>query len=245
MTPPFQQNRPSGFDPVTRLLHWLTALLILSAIALGLWMTRLPATSEPEVAAVFRAFSLHKTIGVAAFFTAFIRIIWAMTHAHPGPLHPDHRVENFTASTAHWALYAAMLIMPLSGWVFHAASPGYAPILWPFTPTGPQTLPLVPASETLAQIADTIHKLSAWVLYAAIALHVAGAVKHAVIDRDATLARILSGKGPAVPPPRPTPWPALAATALWLAVISYGWMTAPVPEPDPFSDLGQDLPAAP
>ncbi|MBD3765988.1 MAG: cytochrome b/b6 domain-containing protein, partial [Rhodobacterales bacterium] len=45
-----------------------------------------------------------------------------------------------------------------------------------------------------AQAAGAAHGLFAWVLIGAIALHVAGALKHALIDRDGTLARMVTGR---------------------------------------------------
>ena len=44
-----------------------------------------------------------------------------------------------------------------------------------------------------------LHVILQWVLTGAIALHVAGALKHHVIDRDATLRRMLPGHRTALP----------------------------------------------
>lgn len=208
-------NTPTRFGALARSLHWLTALLILSAIGLGLYGQDMPYDSGAELAAKAQIYSLHKTIGIASFAVALIRILWALTQPRPVPLHPERRFETALAELVHWMLYTAMLVVPLSGWVHHAATTGFAPILWPFG----QDLPLVPKSAAVEHAATTMHWLFGKVLMVAIALHIAGALKHHLIDRDATLRRMLSG---ASAPDRPTPQrhgvaPALAALVIFAA----------------------------
>jgi len=223
----------SGYDPVLRVLHWLSALMILSAVLIGLRMTRLPMDNDADFAAAMRVFSIHKTIGVAIFLTALLRILWAFARPRPGPLHPERRIETFLAALVHWTLYGAMLLMPLSGWLYSSANPGYAPILLPV----PQVLPFVPATEAASDLWKSVHQVSAWLLYGAVALHVAGAFRHAVIDMDATMARMISGAGTAVPPARFHALPAALAGLIWAATIAAGIALAPAPEPDPFEAL--------
>lgn len=214
-----RSNTSHSYGSVARAFHWLTALLIVSAAGIGLYAVGLPTGTGDEAAVAMQIFSLHKTIGVAAFFTAIARILWALSQPRPLPLHPDRRAETALAETIHWALYGAMVVMPLSGWVHHAAQAGFAPILWPFG----QGLPFVPLSEPLAHAAGGVHKASAWVLYGAVGLHVAGALKHALIDRDGTLARMTRGTeaGPARGH-TPTAIPALAAIVVWVGVMAAG-----------------------
>ena len=183
-------NSTRHYGRVARSLHWLTALLILGSIGLGLYAERLPTEGAEALAAKVQAFSIHKTLGMAAFAAALLRILWALTQPRPAPIHPDRRLETFAADAVHWALYAAMIGMPLSGWVHHAALEGFAPILWPFG----QNLPFVPKSQTVAEAAGMMHWLLSKLLIAAVLLHVAGALKHALIDRDGTLARMVTGR---------------------------------------------------
>lgn len=228
-------NTAASYGSPARALHWLTALLILSALGLGLYAGRLPDGSDVEVARLASLYSLHKTIGIAAFFTALARIIWALTQPRPAPLHPERRAETLAAEVVHWALYGAMLVMPLSGWVYHSSVAGFAPILWPFG----QGLPFVPRSVAVAEAAHAVHESSAWVLYAAIGLHVLGALKHAVVDRDGTLARMTRGAigGGAALARHGSPLAPLAALLVWAGVIGVGVLgvprAAPVAAPAP------------
>ncbi|WP_126976739.1 cytochrome b/b6 domain-containing protein [Frigidibacter oleivorans] len=183
-------NTATRYGLVARSFHWLVALFIATAFALGQYAEGLPTGSDAEVARLMQVYSLHKTIGVSVFLLALARILWALAQPRPAPVHPDRRLEVLAAGAVHWALYGAMLVMPLSGWVQHSALTGYAPILWPFG----QALPFVPQSERVAEVAEAIHRAAVPVLVGAVALHVAGALKHAVIDRDGTLSRMVSGR---------------------------------------------------
>lgn len=228
-------NSHTTYGAVTKTFHWLTALLILSAIPLGIIANNLayglkdPSVTPDEATLTLTAtlFSLHKTIGVSVFFVALARIIWAISQPKPGLLNGDNGPEAWLAETVHWLLYGSLVIVPLSGWIHHAATTGFAPIWWPFG----QTLPFVPQDQTVAEISGTLHYLLQWVLVASIVLHVAGALKHHVVDGDATLRRMLPGQTSAEPtedqPNHLLPF--LTALAVWGATLfgaqSLGWFT--------------------
>lgn len=221
-------NTSRSYGAVTKSFHWLTALLILTALPLG-WIAsdlahqvRDPAlgATDAQVARAALLFSLHKTVGVAVFFVALARILWALTQTKPGLLNADNRLEAGTAELVHWLLYGALVLVPLSGWVHHAATTGFAPILWPFG----QSLPFVPVSAAVAAASGAIHYVSMLVLVAALLGHVAGALKHFVLDRDFTLQRMLPGFGTG-PQPVKAPHSALpqgVAALVWIAALGLG-----------------------
>ena len=182
-------NTTASYGRVARFFHWSIALLVLIDIALGLIGKFTPRTGE-TVAFLKLLYSAHKTIGATVLALAVLRVIWAIWQPRPVPLHPERRLETFAAETAHWVLYAAIFVLPLSGWVIHSAEVGFAPIWWPF----PQDLPFIPKSEHLAASAATVHWIAGIVLAAMVAAHIGGALKHALIDRDGTLGRMWSGR---------------------------------------------------
>lgn len=218
-------NTEQSFGSVARLFHWLTALLILTSLPLGVVANRWPYDTAEALATKAQLFSLHKTLGVVVFCVALARILWAMTQPRPAPLHPDRKAELRLAELVHWLLYASLVIVPLSGWVHHAAVTGFAPILWPFG----QDLPFVPKSEALGVAAGAAHWVFTKVLAAALLLHVVGAVKHHVVDRDATLRRMLRGEvAPANPrhPPR-SGLPVALAFVLYTAAAGVAGLLVP------------------
>jgi cytochrome b561/polyisoprenoid-binding protein YceI len=211
-------NTHAAYGAVTKSFHWATAALIFAAIPLGFYANTLPYGSGDELARKAFWFSLHKTVGVSIFFLALVRIAWALSQRKPGLLNADRPLERRAAEAVHWLLYTSLVIVPLSGWLHHAASEGFAPIWWPFG----QSLPLVPKSEAVSAFFAAWHWIFVRVLIAALVLHVAGAIKHAAIDRDGTLRRMLPGPTRIEPPAQPKDrLPAvLAATVVAAAVVT-------------------------
>jgi cytochrome b561/polyisoprenoid-binding protein YceI len=217
------RNTATSYGTVARSLHWLTALLILTNFPLGVIADNLPFDTSEAAALKAQLFSVHKTLGVAIFFVALVRILWALIGDKPVPLHPTRRLETFVAEVVHWSLYLSLVVVPLSGWIHHAAVEGFAPILWPFG----QGLPFLPTSETVASVAGTAHWLFTQVLLASIVLHILGALKHAIIDADLTMARMTSGSIAGKPMGEPQPiLPAIVALALFAAGGAAAWAMA-------------------
>lgn len=216
-------NTTTAYGTVTRTFHWLTALLILAAFPLGVIANDAPFATAEELARKAQLFSLHKTLGVAVFAVALARILWALTQTHPAPLHPDRRAETLAAATVHWALYLSLVVVPLSGWVHHAALDGFAPILWPLG----QGLPFVPKSESVAAAAGAVHWLFTKVMFATVALHILGALKHVVIDRDGTLARMTRGRAAGSGQSAPSPLAPVLALALFATGGLAAWAMVP------------------
>jgi len=218
------QNTATSFGSVTRTLHWLTALLILTAIPLGLIANQLPADAASMTTKV-QLFSAHKTLGLAAFLIGLARILWALTQRHPAPMHPNRRAELSLAAAIHWLLYISLVAVPLTGWIHHAALAGFAPILWPFG----QDLPFVAKSETTATIFGAAHWVFTKLLAASILLHIAGALKHHFIDKDATLRRMLLGEAAPATPKHPARSKAPLAAALLAYLAGAGLTYAMLP----------------
>lgn len=188
-------NTQTSYGLVAQILHWITAVLILTLGGIGLIMTELPDGTQQDVDDKFLVYSLHKTLGVTLLAIALLRVAWALFQPHPRPLHPERTLDTLAAQTVHWALYGAILAMPITGWLQHAATEGLAPIWWPFS----QNLPFVPDDPKLAEFFGLAHTSTAYLLGGALVLHIAGALKHAVIDKDGTLRRMIPGRGSAGP----------------------------------------------
>ena len=211
------------YGTVTKTFHWLTALLILTIVPLGVIANDLPYETNEQLAFKAQLFSLHKTLGVIVFAVALARILWALRQTKPAPLHPERKAETWLAETVHWLLYISLVAVPLTGWIHHAATEGFAPILLPIS----QDLPLVPNDEAIAKLFGGLHWLWSKILVGSILLHIAGALKHQFVDKDATLRRMWFGKTEAAghgshAGARTAP---IAAVALYLALTGAGAAT--------------------
>jgi len=232
-------NTTDRFGTVSKTFHWLTAFGVIALIPLGLIGNDMPYETPRQLADKARMLSLHKTLGVAVFLVALAQIAWALGQPRPGSLHPERRVQGLAGETMHWLLYGSLVLVPLSGWIHHAASTGFAPIWWPFG----QNLPLVPKSATVAALSGGTHWVLTKVLVLAIVLHIALALKHHVIDTDATLRRMWFGRG-AMPPasgPRIRATPVAIALAIWgSALLMSAAFGAYAPRDGPGTGTAQD-----
>lgn len=214
------KNTHNTYGAVTKTLHWLTVLLMITVIPLAIFAHSLPFETSEELTRKAWYYSFHKTLGVTLFFTALLRILWALSQPKPYPVRAMKKLEHWLAETVHWVLYAGLIIVPLAGWIHHASSSGFAPIWWPLG----QNLPLVPKSEGVSDFFGLLHYLTKNLLVAAILLHVVGALKHHFVDRDTTLRRMLPGRTDPglLPPVEHTRLPAISAGIAYLAALLLG-----------------------
>lgn len=172
---------PDGHSTPRRVIHWLMALLILPMVVVGLLMVQ---PGWPR-AVQNTMFILHKNVGVLLLFLAILRIAIALTH-RSAPL-PDSlpRWQRRAAQASHGALYALILILPLTGYIRVRAG-GF-----PVEALDRLGLPpLVPRSDTLAEAAKTLHDVAGSLLIVVLLLHIAAALQHALLKRDGIWSRM-------------------------------------------------------
>lgn len=176
------RNTAARFGIVHKSFHWIIALLVIGMIGLGLYMTRI----DPPTPTMFQLYGLHKSIGVTVLALAVLRILWRVTNIRPLPLPSHKRVEKILAEIVHGLLYVSLLVMPLSGWLMSSAK-GFTVSVF-----GWFSLPdFIKPSDDMASLMVTVHEVTAYTLVAMLGLHVAGALKHHLIDRDDTLRRMI------------------------------------------------------
>ncbi|WP_413717154.1 cytochrome b [Silicimonas sp. MF1-12-2] len=229
-------NTDDSYGLIARILHWLTALLIFVAFPLGFLANRADLVTDADIERVFALFSLHKTVGIAALVIGLTRIGWSLTQTRPNAL-GHSRPEQYLAGITHRILSIALVLVPLTGWLAHSAAPGLAPIRWPFG----QYLPLVPSTADAAAVTGAIHWLATKLLAVAIVLHIAGALKHAIIDRDGTLARMTRGTPAKGRGHHGNSAAILIAVSLWAATIGIAASFAPRPPEPPVAWIATDM----
>ncbi|MGI9388593.1 MAG: cytochrome b [Boseongicola sp.] len=212
------RNTENSYGFVARALHWITVLVIVSAFPLGILANGQDLSTDAGIRQAFLLFSLHKTTGIIAFCLGIVRLFWALLQPRPAPIHIERRFENTTASIVHWMLTIALIAVPLAGWLSHAASPDLAPIWWPFG----QSLPFIPLDEASAERFAAIHRIFTKVLLAAVVLHIAGALKHLLIDHDDVFARMWRGTVSGPKSPTSQAMSAMAALLIWTTALTAG-----------------------
>lgn len=181
------RNTSSGYGLVQILLHWSSAVMIAVLVPLGLWMTGLDYY-DPWYK---KGPDLHRALGVLFGILLVLRLV-----ARTAQVRPQVRArsgwERRTAAAAHFALYALPVLLVASGYLISTADGRSVDVFgWFEVPA------MLHGIEGQADIAGEIHFWLAMALLAVIALHVAAALRHHLVDRDDTLLRMLR-------PPRAT-----------------------------------------
>lgn len=183
------------------ILHWLIAIGIFAMFALGWYMSELPKDAPKQIAydlfdwgiytwqlseeASPRTFyfNLHKSIGVTLLGLIIIRVLWRIMHRPPALLSSYKAWERKLATGTHHLLYLLMIAMPVSGLIM-AVSSKYG-VKW-FGIDFIGGLDNTPLREAFKEVHEVIGAIILLVLI----LHILGALKHKLIDKDDTMKRM-------------------------------------------------------
>ena len=161
-------------------LHWLTATLVVANLLLGLSMVPLPISPQK-----LEWYIVHKWIGITIFLVTSTRIAWRLIDPPPPPgAMPDW--QRRSAKAVHALLYALLLLIPLSGWLYSSATGVQVVYL------GVVPLPdLVGRDRELGKVLRVIHLTLNFTMFVLVCVHIVAALKHHLVDRDTVLARML------------------------------------------------------
>ena len=168
------------YTAVAIALHWLLAVALAASLAVGLFMTELPASPLK-----LRLTNWHKWAGITILALSLLRLAWRLTHRPPPDLPSMPAWQRRVAHLVHRLLYALFFAVPLAGWAYSSAA-GFPVVLFGIWP-----LPdVVPADNALAEAIKPLHWMLAYCLAALALVHVAAAIKHHYVDRDGLLGRM-------------------------------------------------------
>jgi cytochrome b561 len=195
------ESSNTRYTKVAIILHWLIALAIFAMFALGWYMTDLPKEAPKAMSfdlfdwgvytwhlaqeASPRAFyyNLHKSVGVTILALVLLRLLWRITHKPPALLPSLKAWEKKLAHAGHHSLYLLMFAMPITGVIMTLYSK--FGLSW----FGVPLLKGLDNNAIREQFAE-IHEVVGVILIVVIVIHVLGAVKHKLIDKDDTLKRM-------------------------------------------------------
>ncbi|WP_022720308.1 cytochrome b [Rhodopseudomonas sp. B29] len=170
-----------AFNRPLRWLHWTMAVLIFVAIGLGVVAAYFPSGQQPRQGLL----EIHKSIGMTVLVLVAIRLVWRLATGEPAYRQPLGRLTMLASRAGHAALYALMLFMPLSGYLFSGAGgyslPWFGLFQWPR---------LVPRDHVLEHWGEVLHDRGAWVIGAVLALHLCAVAWHVFVKRDEVLSRM-------------------------------------------------------
>ena len=183
-----------NYDPLSRSLHWLTAMAVAIAFVLGpehfgrqMHQGLDPATRLDIV--------MHETLGMLVFALTLLRLIWVAVRPKV-PVIEMAGWMHLSARLVHLGLWLLMLVLPLTA-LLALGSEGH-----PLTLLGGLRIDQMPliANSPLASVADwgDVHGFLGDAIMALAGLHAAAAIYHHVVLRDGVLRLMLPARGNAV-----------------------------------------------
>jgi cytochrome b561 len=170
----------ASYSGGARTFHWLTVALLLIIIPIGLVMGYLPRGIVQNT-----FFITHESLGLTVLALTLVRFLWRV--GHPPPPSPDlNRLERSASAGVHVLLYAVLIIMPVTGYLFVTLSDidvSYFGLV--------HVPALVEPDKPTGKIFGTIHISLQWAIYALAAMHIGAALHHYVFRRNDVLARML------------------------------------------------------
>jgi cytochrome b561 len=170
------------YHPALVALHWLLAALILTMIALGLFLTHVMPDADPSKIGVLR---LHMVAGIVILVLMLARLVVRLVTAKPAPATTGMPALDRLATLGHYAFYALVLLMVASG-LLTATSSGLNLIVF-----GASAAPMPP--NLAIYPAFVVHVAVALLLAALIVLHVLAAAWHRLVRGDDVLRRMSFG----------------------------------------------------
>lgn len=161
-------------------LHWLIAACLLGQILFGWFLDEIPRGTPARSFYV----NLHKSTGLTLGVLIVFRLCWRWAHTPPVLPSVTPAWERIAARTSHVALYACMLLMPLTGYIASNFSQYgvkyFNAILLP--PWGVK-------DESIYAFFNGTHVVTSYIFVALIAVHLLAALRH-LIARDGIFQRM-------------------------------------------------------
>jgi cytochrome b561 len=172
-------KKPWRYSPVAIGVHWGSAVVLALVAALGWYMMSI----EDDPGAGWY-FAQHKSWGLVFALLVLVRLVWRLfNRPEPLPL-VTPKWQEWLASGTQFLLYALMVLMPLTGYLGASYSQRGVQLFGTSLPVW------AVANHDTAEWFFDIHGAMIWVLLALVAVHVAGALKHLMLDKDGTFPRM-------------------------------------------------------
>lgn len=175
------RNTKSSWGSLSKALHWLVVVLIITQ-----WAIAERTEGLPLGMAKISALAWHKSFGITILMLAVVRLVWRWMNPVPDLTAETRPWERALAKLSHLLLYGLIFALPLSGWIMSSAK--NFPVSWFKLVQLPD---LVAPNEQLFQQMRQLHGVLFAVLVVVALLHIAGALKHHFIDRNDVLRRML------------------------------------------------------
>jgi cytochrome b561 len=176
---------PAAYSAPARLMHWITAILVLATMPAGLVMVQ-DGLARPLQDALF---VFHKNIGLVILILVAARLLYRAV-VPPPPLPASVATwQRQVSAVVHGLLYLFLIVMVVSGYI-RVVADRYPLEYWDAIGLPP----LVPRDPALAKTAQAVHGTARFGLALLVAMHIGAALFHVIVKRDGVFGRMWSGR---------------------------------------------------
>lgn len=175
-------DKNSVYSKPTIALHWSVAIVFVGLLAVGFYLDYIPKGPE-----LWEMIALHKSFGVILLLLAITRLAWRIKEgALPAQEMP--KWQRITAKAVQHTLLLITLVMPISGMLMSVGA-GYGVAVFGLTLVGEGE-----KIEWMQSVGGGLHHNLPWVIVALVGLHILGALKHHLLNKDRTLKNMIGVK---------------------------------------------------
>ncbi|MCG7497409.1 cytochrome b/b6 domain-containing protein [Vibrio sp. Of7-15] len=167
------------YDKLTRLLHWIMAVIIIYATLAG-YIMHLVIESHPHLFDFLSV--LNMSLATVGFFLFFIRIIWKFNRPDIHKPTPESTIQKVASKIVHVFLYAFMAIVFISG--FLMLKNDYM-LFWLISIPNPISDP------EINDMFFIVHRVSCAGLTLLVLLHACAALHHHYVRKNNVLYRMI------------------------------------------------------
>lgn len=173
------------YSGMMRLIHWLTAALLIASLVLGFWMTNRSAANLWD-ALTNTLYSWHKLIGFLILLITALRILTKFRTIRPAYPNSVSQGQIQLAQTVQAALYLLLVLIPLFGWAGVTAFPALITVGGYYLPA----MPGIPKDQALAKQLFEVHGYLALALIVVAIAHIAAGLHHLCFKKDGVFERM-------------------------------------------------------
>lgn len=182
-TQPLSKPAAVRHDPLTIILHWMTAFLVLAQFATAHIWDLLEKGTSWRISLIMT----HLAFGLFLAVTVVARIAWRLLRRERLPPAVSG-LQHLAATAVHMLLYCLLVAQVVLGFLFSWSSGKPLPFFNLFAIPVPFAI-----DPSLRHTIAELHNDGAWAIIAIVGLHAAAALMHHYVLRDSVLMRMLPG----------------------------------------------------
>ncbi len=163
------------FSKPTIVVHWLSAIIIITLFPLGKYMEGLDAIDKMGLV------KLHAFLGVVILVLTLYRTFLFFKHERPEDLKTGSKFNDKLAVWIHNAFYFLLIFIGISGLAVLFTG-GYIDAF------GTNAVEMIKSPDEIPPL--KAHSLFSLILMVLLLLHVVGVIKHYILKKENTLKRI-------------------------------------------------------